>query len=118
MIERAVDGSKVVYWRRELPPLDAEVLGEHTVEATSCRVPHTFGHDHVWDQCYDDLMAQVGARLEQEVRRLGGDLAHVLEESIEDRHDPATGTSWLHGRFQYVLYSRGPAKVIWRRASE
>lgn len=107
-----LDGSKVVYWRRELPPLDAEVVGEHTVEATSRRVPYTFGHDHRWAQCYDDLMAQAHARLEQEVRRLGGDLAHVLEESIEDRHDAATGTSWLHGRFQYVLYRRGLAKVI------
>src|SRR5580765_4406712 len=29
---------KVVYWHRELPPLDAEPMGEHTVEANSMRV--------------------------------------------------------------------------------
>ena len=29
---------KIVYWHRELPPLDAEPLGEHTVEANSMRV--------------------------------------------------------------------------------
>ena len=27
--------SKIVYWRQELPPFDAEAIGEHTVEATS-----------------------------------------------------------------------------------
>lgn len=113
----ALEGTKVVYWRRELPPLDAEVIGEHTVEATSHRVPYTFGHDHLWDQCYDDLMAQVEARLEQEVVRLGGHFAHVLEESIEDHHDAATGTSWMHGRFQYVLYRRGLATVLERGAT-
>src|SRR5687768_2104491 len=26
---------KVVYWHRDLPPLDAEMLAEHTVEAVS-----------------------------------------------------------------------------------
>jgi hypothetical protein len=108
----APDRSKVVYWRRELPPLDAEAIGEHTLEATSTRVPYAYGQEHVWERCYEDLMAQARARLEQEVIRLGGDLAHVLEESIEDRHDAATGTTWLHGRFQYVLYRCGKAKVI------
>ncbi len=32
---------KVVYWHRELPPFEAEALGEHTVEAASARVPDT-----------------------------------------------------------------------------
>ena len=26
---------KVTYWHRELPPFEAEIVGEHTVEATS-----------------------------------------------------------------------------------
>jgi hypothetical protein len=32
-------GSKVIYWHRELPPFDAEAMGEHVVEAASGRVP-------------------------------------------------------------------------------
>ncbi len=50
-------------------------------------------------------MTQAGGRLEQEVTRLGGDYAHVLDESIESRHDDATRETWLHGQFKYVLYS-------------
>ena len=51
-------------------------------------------------------MAKAGARLEQEVLRLGGHYAHVLDESVDSRHDGATSESWLHGRFTYVLYRR------------
>ena len=55
-----VDGSpKVIYWHRELPPLDAEPIGEHTIEATSSRVPGTIAHrDELWTRCEDELMAQ------------------------------------------------------------
>ena len=45
-------------------------------------------------------------RLEQEVRRLGGHYAHVVDEPIESQRNDATGESWLHGRFTYVLYRR------------
>ena len=99
--------SKVVYWRQELPPFDAEMIGEYTVEAVSDRVPGTLAHrDELWDRCYGDLMRETGARLEQEVVRLGGHCAHVRDESIESRHDDATGEHWLHGRFTYALYRR------------
>jgi len=54
-------------------------------------------------------MAHTRMRLEQEVARLGGDYAHVLDESIESRHDDTTGEGWLHGRFTYMLY-RQPRK--------
>jgi hypothetical protein len=98
---------KTVYWHRELPPLDAEVLSEHTLEATSCRVPGTLAHrDELWDRCYEDLIAHTRARLQQEMARLGGDCAHVLGESIDSRHDDATGEAWLYGRFTYVLCRR------------
>ena len=101
------DGHKVIYWHRELPPPDAEVMGEHTVEATSGRVSSALTHrDELWDRCRDDLMAQARTRLVQEVSRLGGHYAHVLEESIDSRHDDAKGEAWLHGRFTYVLYDR------------
>ncbi len=99
------DRPPIVYWHRELPPLDADVLAEHTVEATSRRVSGTLSHgDQLWHECHEDLMAKAKARLEQEVARLDGHFAHVLDESIDSRHDEVTGTSWLHGRFDYVLY--------------
>ena len=104
---RMSPGGKVVYWHRDLPPLDAEVMGEHTLEAASSRVPGTFAHrDAVWDRCYEDLMVHTRARLEQEIDRLGGDCAHVLAESVDGRHDDATGEAWLNGRFTYVLCRR------------
>lgn len=94
----------VVYWHRQLPPLSATVLGEHTVEATSSRVPGTISHrDEVWDRCYQELMHEATRRIEQEVARLNGRFAHVLDESIDSRHDYVQGESWLHGRFTYTL---------------
>jgi hypothetical protein len=95
----------MIYWHRELPPAEAEPMGEHTVEATSARVPTTLAHrDELWNRCYEDLMAQSRARLEQEVVRLGGSDAHVLNESVDSRHDDIKGESWLHGCFTYMLY--------------
>jgi len=100
--------NKVVYWHRELPPFDAEILGEHTVEAASDRVQGTLTHGHeLWDRCYDHLMTTTRSRLEQEVVRLGGHYAHVLDESIDTRRDEGSNEAWLHGRFTYVL-SRKP----------
>jgi hypothetical protein len=99
---------KIVFWHRELPPLEAEAIGEHALEAVSERVSGTLAHrDEIWDQCYADLMAQARARLEQEVARLGGDFAHVLQESVDSRRDDTKGEAWLRGRFTYVL-SRMP----------
>jgi hypothetical protein len=49
-------------------------------------------------------MTHAADRLEQEVARLGGRCAHVLEEAIDSRHDDATNEAWLHGRFTYMLY--------------
>ena len=64
---------KVVYWHRELPPLDGEVIHEHVVEATSDRVPGAIEHyGELWHKCYLELMEHTRARLEQEVTRLGG----------------------------------------------
>jgi len=105
MSANVTDAQKTIYWHRELPPLEAAALAEHTVEASSRRVLGGFAHrDDVWRECQSELMAQVGARLEQEVTRLGGRYAHVLNESIDSHHDDATGEAWLHGRFTYMLY--------------
>jgi hypothetical protein len=97
----------IVYWHRELPPLEAEVLGEHTIEATSSRVPGTISHrDDLWGVCYENLMDQARIRLEQEVARLGGHYAHVFDEAVDIRRDEMAGEAWLRGRFSYVLYRR------------
>jgi hypothetical protein len=99
--------AKVVYWHREFPPLAAEAIGEHTIEATSRHVPGTIAHrDDLWRVCYDDLMTQTLLRLEQEVTRLGGHYAHVFDEEIDSRHDDAKGEAWLYGLFAYELYRR------------
>jgi hypothetical protein len=98
-------GGPVIYWHSELPPLNAEAMGEHTLEASSHRVPGTLVHrDELWERCYHDLMNQARQRLQQEVSRLGGSCAHVLSESVDSRYDGATNEAWLHGRFTYVLY--------------
>jgi hypothetical protein len=100
-------GGGIVYWHRDLPPLAAEAMEEHVVEATSRRVPGTLVHgNELWDQCYENLMAQTCNRLQQEVLRLGGNYAHVLDEFVDSRHDEVTGEAWLHGRFTYMLYRR------------
>jgi uncharacterized protein CbrC (UPF0167 family) len=102
---------KVIYWHRELPPPDAEAMQEQIVEAVSARVPGTLAHrDELWDQCYEDLTVQARARIEQEVARLGGNYAHVLNESVDSRHDDATGEAWLHGRFTCMVYRRPSAR--------
>ena len=99
--------AKIVFWHRELPPLQADLVAEHTVEANSSRVPGTLAHrDELWDQCYRELMANAESRLVQEVARLGGDFAHVHDEAIDPKHDDAAGEAWLHGRFSYMLYRR------------
>jgi hypothetical protein len=98
---------KSVYWHRDLPPLDAEMVGEHVLEAISGRVQGSLAHrDELWDRAYRELMENTHARLKQEIARLGGHYAHVLDESIDSRHDDAAGEAWLHGRFTYALYRR------------
>jgi hypothetical protein len=95
----------IVYWHLERPPSDAEKMGEHAVEATSARVLGTLAYrDESWDRSYEDLIVQARARLEQEVFTLGGNYAHVLNESIESRHNYGTGESWLHGWYSFILY--------------
>ncbi len=107
---RSADDVPRVYWHRELPPVDADIIGEHVLEATSMRVQGSLAHrDELWDRCYRDLIENTHTRFDQEIRRLGGDYAHVLHESIDSRRNDVTGEAWLHGRFTYVLYRRGTA---------
>ena len=98
-----------MYWHRDLPPVEAEPVADHTVEADSTRVPGTLSHrDELWDRCYRELMANAESRLVQEVARLGGHFAHVHDETIGTKHDDAAGEAWLHGRFDYMVYRRPP----------
>jgi hypothetical protein len=97
--------AKTVYWHGELPPADGELMHEHVIEATSDRVPGMIErHGEMWHRCYDSLMDHTRLRLEQELDRLGGHYAHVLDEHIDSRRDELNNESWLHGRFGYVLY--------------
>jgi hypothetical protein len=101
---------KVVYWHRELPPLDGEPMHEDVIEDTSDRVAGAIeARGELWHRCYDVLLEHARVRLEQEVARLGGIYAHITDEHIDSQHDEATGESWLHGRFNYVLYRRPAA---------
>lgn len=102
-------GPKIVFWHRELPPLDAALAGTYRVEADSSRVQGAFAHrDDLWQVCQREVMATAEHRLIQEVVRLGGQYAHVYQEVIEPKHDAATDEAWLHGQFDYVLYRRTP----------
>lgn len=105
-----MDAAPRVYWHRDLPPIEAEAAEEHTIEAMSDRVNGAIvRHGELWNRCHETLMARTHARLEQEIARLDGDFAHVVDEHIDSRRDDATMESWLHGRFTYVLYRR-PAR--------
>ena len=89
-----------IFWHRDLPPLNSEVIADQVVEATSRHVPGTLAHrDELWDQCYEDLMVQASARVLQEAHRMGGTCAHILNETVDSRHDPVSGQAWLHGTF-------------------
>jgi len=52
-------------------------------------------------------MAQTRIRLEQEVARLGGHYAHVLDEIIDARRDEAKDEAWLQGFFTYTNGKKG-----------
>src|SRR4051794_26691277 len=98
-------GPKSIYWHRELPPIDAQPMEEHVVEAFSTHVPDTIAHrNDLWHRCKSELVESAGERLREEIARLGGRYAHVLDESIDIRHNASAGEAWLHGRYTYMLY--------------
>jgi hypothetical protein len=102
-----ISSDERVYWHRDFPPLHADPIGEHTIEAASHHVPGTIAHrDNLWQACHDDLMAQARSRIAQELDRLGADYGHVFDEAIECRRDDFKNEAWLHGRFDYVVYRR------------
>lgn len=96
---------KIIYWRRELPPLSEQVEGEHELAADSDHVHVSWAdRDALWGRCYESLMLHARERLTQEVTRLGGSCAHVLQESITTKHDPITDEFWLAGMFHFLVY--------------
>jgi hypothetical protein len=52
MTTLATDSRKAVFWHGDLPPFDAEVIGEHTLEAVSGRYAHIL-HESI-DSKHDD----------------------------------------------------------------
>lgn len=98
---------QVIFWHRNLPPADADAVGEHTVEAASERVSGRLAHgDAMWGTCYESLLRELDGRIRQELTRLGGHYAHIRGESIDSKHDMHTDQGWLHGRFDYVIYKK------------
>jgi tetratricopeptide (TPR) repeat protein len=69
--------------------------------------------DGQWDAAIPHYRAFVSARPRDAgaCRRLGGQYAHVLHESIDTRHDEALREVWLHGQFTYVLYRQSTPEV-------
>jgi len=101
----AAPAAQTIFWYRDLPPLNAEVVQEHTVDACSARVSGAIAYrGELWTTCYADAMSQVTRRLKQEITRLGGRYARVLSESVDSRHNAATGEAWLHIVLTYMLY--------------
>jgi hypothetical protein len=97
--------SKVIYWRNEVPPMHEQIEGEHVVEARSKAVHRSFGdHDDLWGQCYPDLMKTAAQRITDEVTRLGGSCAHVIDEAVNSKVNEGTSEFWLHGRFTFLMY--------------
>jgi len=80
--------AQTVYWHRDLPPLDAELMADHTVEATSGRVAGTLSHrDKLWDRCYQELMSNVHARLVDRTNDLYSSHATRLVGSAYDHRN-------------------------------
>jgi len=103
---------KAIYWHRELPPLNAEPIGERFIEINSMHVPGTLAHrDELWNQCYDDLVDKFATELDREILRLGAQYAHVLSESIDSKRNDVANEAWLHGSFAYVVYRRSAKPV-------
>ena len=50
------------------------------------------------------LVVRAGARVGQEVVRLHGSCAHVVDEHIEPKVSYERGEAWLAGTFTFVLY--------------
>ena len=89
--------------------MSEQLEGEHTVQATSDWVGYSFAErDKLWAACHANLLSNTGERIAQEVERLGGSCAHVLEEDIAPKIDNSLDRYRLEGTFTYVLY-RHPA---------
>jgi hypothetical protein len=97
--------SKVIYWRQELPPLSELIEGEHEIEAESPHVHYNlYDRSAMWTDCYRELAEVTEDRVRQEVERLGGSCAHILDEEVTGRTDDAAAMFWLRGRFRFLMY--------------
>ncbi len=97
--------AKIIYWRRELPPLSEQIEGEHEVDATSPAMHYDFGaRDTLWGRCYPLLLEAAEVRIAQEVERLGGSCAHIVDETVTVKLDDAAATFALRGAFRFIMY--------------
>jgi len=99
------DERQIVYWHRDLPPLRAEVIADHSVEANSTRVPGTIAYrDELWNRCYRELMATAESRVVQEIAPPGR--RSTSRESIRGHR--------RRGRQPHVFDRERPAGVAHR----
>lgn len=97
--------TQVVYWRQELPPLSELLEGEHEIEAESTHVHYAPGErPAMWSKCYETLQAVAETRVSQEIGRLGGSCAHIVDEQITAKTDDASAVFWLRGRYRFLMY--------------
>ena len=82
--------AKIVFWHRELPPIEADLVAEHTVEANSSRVPGTLAHrDELWDQCYRWTPNEYHAR-DRHTRAMGHEELNKAEEFLRNMEEKAS----------------------------
>ena len=97
--------TQVVYWRQELPPLSEMLEGEHEIETESQHVHYSVGgREAMWSACYGLLQTATEERLRQELGRLGGSCAHIVDEQVTARTDDASAMFWLRGRYRFLMY--------------
>jgi len=83
--------------------------GTYEVEAESPRIDYDLTHrSELWKQSYPPLLEAAERRATQELVRLGGSCAHIIDEQIVAKIDDTTGTFWLHGGFRFVMYRHPP----------
>jgi hypothetical protein len=95
---------QTVYWRRDFPPLSEEIEGEHEAEAHAVIPDDLMHRTELWGRCYPLLISEAERVIAQEVARLGGSCAHVVEETIKSKIDDVARTFELRGAFRFILY--------------
>jgi len=100
-----VKSEKRIYWHSDLPPLEDKIAGKYQVTAESDPIPLDYRHkDELRGRSEPSLALRLEDRLGQEIDRLGGHCAHILEEHITPVIDYHNNQYRLRGTYTYVLF--------------